>query len=139
LAGFGGNGILLKMLRDVTKCRTLREFLSSPNGVEINIRVFERILRDDMWHGGGSGFSDREFDFTAEYAEIAEKKPRFWANIPRRQVDRLWALMRRKIGKLCGGCFGERRSLYIYGQRVKVLLVFSGFGRILGRFFVASV
>jgi hypothetical protein len=66
------------MSQNVTKCRTLREFLPSPDGAEINTRGFKRILDDDKGHlGKGSGLSDREFDFTAEHAEIAEKKPPF--------------------------------------------------------------
>jgi hypothetical protein len=72
------------MLPNVELCA---DFLLTPGGAEINVHVFEQILHDDKRHGGGSGFSDREFDFTAEHAEIAafgseaqarrEKKARF--------------------------------------------------------------
>jgi hypothetical protein len=72
------------MLPNVELCA---DFLSAPDRAEINVQVFEQILHDDKWHGGGSVFPDREFDFTAKYAEIAafgseaqarrEKKPRF--------------------------------------------------------------
>lgn len=48
-------------------CNSARIFLWTPDGAEIDTRVFERIFHDDKWHDV----------FTAERAEIAEKKPRY--------------------------------------------------------------
>ena len=45
-------------------------------------------------------------------------------------IFRLWARVHRKTGNLCGSYHREKLVLYIYVQRVKVLVLFSGIARI---------